>query len=60
MGALRDNGTPTTILGSKTAGNPLVLASFSRDRFLKLSNHLRFDDKETTSQRREKDAFAPL
>ena len=59
MGALRDNGTPTTILWSKTEDNPLVMACFSRDRFLKLSNHLRFDDKET-SQRREKDVFAPL
>ena len=60
MGALRDNGTPTSILWSKTEGNPLVMASFSRDRFLTLSNHLRFDDKETRSQRREKDGFAPL
>ena len=60
MGALRDNGTPTTILWSKTESNPLVIACFSRDRFIKLSNHLRFDDKETRSQRREKDTFAPL
>ena len=60
MGVLRDNGTPTTILWSKTEGNPLVMACFSRDRFIKLSNHVRFDGKETRSQRREKDAFAPL
>ena len=38
----------------------MVMACFSRDRFLKLSDHLRFDDKETRSQRREKDAFATL
>ena len=60
MGMLRDNGTPATILWSKTEGNPLIMACCSRDRFLKLSDHLRFDDKETRSQRREKDAFAPL
>ena len=60
MGVLRDNGTPTAILRNKTEGNPLVLACFSRDRFLELSNHLRFDDKETRSHKREKDAFAPL
>ena len=60
MEVLRDNGTPTTIQWSKTEGNPLVMACISRDRFLKLSHHLRFDDKETRSQRREKDAFAPL
>ena len=56
MGVLRDNGT---IPWSKTEGNPLVMACFSRDPFLKLSNHLRCDDKETRSHRREKDAFAP-
>ena len=60
MGALRDNITPTTILWSKTVDNPLIMACFSRDRFLKLSNHLRFDDKETRSQKREKDALALL
>ena len=60
MGALRANGTPTSILWSKTEGNPLVIACFSRDRFQKLSNHLRFDDKGARSQRREKDAFASL
>ena len=53
MGSLRDNGTPTTILWSKTEGNPLVMACFSRDRFLKFSNHLRFDESNEESKKRE-------
>ncbi|GFS17067.1 PiggyBac transposable element-derived protein 4 [Elysia marginata] len=60
LGALRDNRTTTTVLGDKTNGNQLLRACFSRNRFLKLSNHLRFDDKSTRQSRRARDAFAPF
>ncbi|GFS15767.1 PiggyBac transposable element-derived protein 4 [Elysia marginata] len=60
FGTLRDNRTTTTVLWDKTNGNQLLRACFSRNRFLKLSNHLRFDDKSTRQSRRLKDAFAPF
>ncbi|GFS10164.1 PiggyBac transposable element-derived protein 4 [Elysia marginata] len=58
LGTLRDNRTTTTVHWDKTNGNQLLRACFSRNRFLKLSNHLRFDDKSTRQSRRAKDAFA--
>ncbi|GFS26366.1 PiggyBac transposable element-derived protein 4 [Elysia marginata] len=60
LGALRDNRTPTTVLWDKTNRNKLLRACFSRNRFLKLSNHLRFDDKSTRQSRRAKDVFSPF
>ncbi|XP_012935756.1 host cell factor 1 isoform X3 [Aplysia californica] len=60
LGARRDARTPTTVLWNRTDGSNLVQACFSRARFLKLSHHLRFDDKDTRRTRRVVDCFAPL
>ena len=60
MGALQSNESPTPILWHKVDGNRMVKACFSRQRFLRLSNHLRFDDKATRNERRERDNFAPF
>ncbi|GFR66934.1 Piggybac transposable element-derived protein 4-like protein [Elysia marginata] len=60
MGALHNNESSTPIVWHKVDGNHMVQACFSRHRFLRLSNHLRFDDKETRSARRARDNFAPF
>ncbi|GFN80752.1 PiggyBac transposable element-derived protein 4 [Plakobranchus ocellatus] len=60
MGVLKDSNFPTSVLWSKIDGNTLVKAFSSRDRFLKISNAMRFDDKETRTARKAKDIFAPF
>ncbi|GFO39491.1 PiggyBac transposable element-derived protein 4 [Plakobranchus ocellatus] len=54
MFALKDSNSPTSVLWIKIDGNTLVKTCFSRERFLKISNAMRFVDKETRTARGQK------
>ena len=41
-------------------GSPIFRATMSKNRFVNLQKHIRFDDISTRSARREKDKFAPM
>ena len=52
-GGMKQSMSSTTVFDAMY-GQGFVRASFSRNRFLRLLNFLRFDDKETRSARRSK------
>ena len=60
LGALKQNIFPTELIWDVQNGNALASSTMTRSRFLSLSNRLRFDDKETRSERRNRDEFAPI
>ena len=60
LGATNQNICPSELIWDVRNGNQLMRCTFSRNRFLKLGNMLRFDDKATTTERRERDVFAPI
>ncbi|GFN92172.1 PiggyBac transposable element-derived protein 4, partial [Plakobranchus ocellatus] len=60
LGAMNQSMFPSELIWDVKCGNPMARSVFTRNRFLKLSNRLRFDDKETRTERRERDAFAPI
>ena len=55
LGAMNQNICPSELIWDVSSG-----FQFSRNRFLKLGNMLRFDDKATRTERRESDIFAPI
>ena len=57
---LRITISPSTLLWSKTDGNNLLMACFSRDMLLNLSIHLKFDCKKTCNAVTAKDNFVPF
>lgn len=59
-GSLHQNDISLEFLFTVVDGNPLLRATFSRDRFSSLLNHIRFDDKSTRTARKAKDKFAPV
>ncbi|RUS70333.1 hypothetical protein EGW08_021902 [Elysia chlorotica] len=60
LGALNQNIFPTELIWDTRNGNTLARSAMTRSRFLALSNRLRFDDKETRTERRNRDEFAPI
>ncbi|GFO24935.1 PiggyBac transposable element-derived protein 4 [Plakobranchus ocellatus] len=60
IGARKQNYMDVKCIFDLLEGLQLVRARFSRRRFSDLLTFLRFDDKETRSQRRERDPFAPI
>ncbi|GFO39892.1 PiggyBac transposable element-derived protein 4 [Plakobranchus ocellatus] len=51
---------PLKLVFDLKSGETIVRCAFTRNRFLKLCNRLRFDDKSSRNQRRERDLFAPI
>ena len=45
---------------SKNLGNPQIIETMSRVRFQNIMHHLRFDDKDTRSERAQTDKFAAI
>lgn len=45
---------------SANLGNPRIIATMSRNRFTDIMRHLRFDDRETRSERVKTDRFAAI
>ena len=60
LGALKQNIFPIEVIWDMQNGNALARSTMTRSRFLSLSNILRFDDKETRPERRNRDEFAPI
>ena len=60
LGAQNQNLFPSAITWDSKIGNKYSRLSMSRKRFMKLSNRLRFDNKETRSTRRKNNVFAPI
>ena len=60
LGGMKQSMLSSTTVFDAMYGQGFVRASFSRNRFLRLLNFLRFDDKETRSARRSRDVFAPF
>ena len=60
LGAMNQNIFPSELLWDVKNGNQLIRCTFTRNRFLKLGNMLRFDDKESRTERRQRDVFAPI
>jgi hypothetical protein len=58
LGSLKQGMLDTTTVWDPYYGNPMVRAALARQRFIQLLSHLRFDDKESRSERRANDAFA--
>ncbi|GFN83395.1 PiggyBac transposable element-derived protein 4 [Plakobranchus ocellatus] len=54
------NRFPLKLVFDLKSGETIVRCAFTRNRFLKLCNRLRFDDKSSRNQRRERDLFAPI
>ena len=59
-GALHQNKHSLDTLFNPADGNPLIRAAFSHNRFQDLLTFLRFDDKNTRSERKERDQFCPI
>lgn len=57
-GALLHKNTPLDSLWSKQLGSPKVQSVMPRNRFREIIRHMRFDKKDTRSQRLKKDRFA--
>ena len=57
---MNQNIDPSELIWDVSSGFQLMRCTFSRNRFLKLGNMLRFDGKATRTERRERDIFAPI
>jgi hypothetical protein len=60
MGTNQDNGSSVIDLWSEINGRPFYKGTMSRNRFLQILKHLRFDDVTTRVERRKTDKFAPM
>ena len=60
LGAMNQNICPSELIWDVRNGNQLMRCTFSRNIFLKLGNMLRFDDKATRTEIRERDIFTPI
>ena len=61
FGAMDQSMFPTELIWDKKSGDKMACSTFTSNRFLNLSNNrLRFDDKSTQSNRRQRDAFSPI
>ena len=60
LGGMKQSMLSSTTVFDAMYGQGFVRVSFSRNRFLRLLNFLRFDDKETRSAWRSRDVFAPF
>ena len=60
LGAMNQNICPSELIWDMRNGFQLMRCTISRNRFLKLGNMLRFDDKATRTERRERDIIAPI
>ena len=56
-GSMRQNKISIETLFNFVEGNPLLRATFSKNRFNNLLNHIRFDDKDTRTPRQARDKF---
>ena len=59
-GVYRSNKEPIIHLWNKTSGRSVFPNSMSRNRFTDITRCLRFDDRETRAERRERDKLAPI
>lgn len=60
MGANNDSGLPLEDLWGKILGKNIYTATMSRNRFGELLSLIRFDDRQTRTERRKDDKFCPL
>ena len=60
LGVMNQNICPSELMWGVRNGFQLIRCTFARNRFLKLGNMLRFDDKATRTEKRERDIFAPI
>jgi hypothetical protein len=59
-GVYRSNKEPITHLWNKVSGRPIFSKAMARNRFTAITRCLRFDQRETRADRRERDKLAPL
>jgi len=59
-GLRRQGGTCYEEFWDPSFGSPIYRACMSKNRFVALLRHLRFDDKSTRSTSRAQDKFAPI
>ncbi|KAJ4425527.1 hypothetical protein ANN_27721 [Periplaneta americana] len=60
MGANNDSELPIDDLWGKVLGKNIYTATMSRIRFGELLSFIRFDDKQTRTERRKQDKFCPI